>query len=135
MLITRGARRLGLVGLVLLALGASADTVSTQTSVDPYYEFLIGRRLESQGDARGAIAAFERAAAAAPKAADIRAEIASYYLRQNRAADAERAAREALTLDDGNTEAHRVLGLILSASDSKMAEAITHLERVMATPT
>jgi pentatricopeptide repeat protein len=128
----RGARRSSLVGLFLWA---SLATVSAQTVVDPYYEFIMARRLEAQGDARGALAAFERAAAAAPQAAEIRAEIAAYHMRQNHLADAERAAREALALDDSSIEAHRVLGLLLSASDSKIAEAIVHLERVMATPT
>src|SRR5215813_12959745 len=98
----RGVRRSGLGLLLALCASGAATAVSAQTAVDPYYEFMIGRRLESQGDARGAIAAFERAAAAAPKASDIRAEIAAYYLRQNRAADAERAAREALALDNDN---------------------------------
>lgn len=128
----RGARRSGLVGLFLCTSLASA---SAQTAVDPYYEFMMARRLEAQGDAKGALAAFERAAAAAPKAADVRAEIAAYHMRQNRLADAERTAREALALDDNSVEAHRVLGLLLAGSDSKMPEAIAHLERVMATPT
>lgn len=131
MLAMRGARRFGAAGLIVCA---SLTSASAQTVVDPYYEFMIARRLEAQGDARGAIAAFERAAAAAPKAADIRAEIAAYHMRQNRPAEAERAARDAIALDDGSTEAHRVLGLLLSGSDAKMPEAITHLERVMATP-
>lgn len=115
-------------------LGAAATRVSAQSAVDPYYEFMIARRLEAQGDARGALAAFERAAAASPKAADIRAEISAYYLRQNRVADAERAARESLALNDDSIEAHRVLGLLLAGSENKRPEAIAHLERVAATP-
>src|SRR5262245_35873863 len=124
MLTMHRVRRAGLVGLLLCTVVAS---VSAQTTVDPYYEFMIARRLEAQGDSRGALASLERAAAAAPKAGDIRAEIASYYLRQNRLADAERAAREAIALDDESVEAHRVLGLLLAASDNKAPEAIAHL--------
>ena len=94
----------------------------------------VAGALESQGDADGALAAFERAAAAAPRAGEIRAEIAAYYMRQNKGAEAEKAARAALALDSNCLEAHRVLGLLLGGSLDKMNEAVTHLERVFATP-
>lgn len=122
--------------LALSMAGAAAQ------SPDSYFEFLMARRLESQGDQAGALAALERAAAADPASAEVRAEIASFQLRRNRRSDAEAAALQALKLDDGNLEAHRVLGLIYSANVDAMnartpeaqieaaaRQAITHLER------
>jgi len=124
-------------GLVL----SLAGTASAQVP-DAYFEFLMARRLESQGDQAGALAALERAAAADPASAEVRAEIASFQLRRNRRSDAETAALQALKLDDANLEAHRVLGLIYSANVDAMnartpemqvevaaRQAITHLER------
>ena len=72
-------RRLLVVGMLALC----SSPAFAQSAVDPYFEFMNGRRLESLGDAKGALAALERAAAAAPASADIRAEIAAYYMRQN----------------------------------------------------
>ena len=105
-----------------------------QTAADPYYDFLSGQRLKGEGDEKGALAALERAAAAAPAAAHIRAEIASLYLALNQPAAAEKAAQAALALDADSTEAHQVLGLVMSGSPDRMKEGITHLEKVVATP-
>lgn len=113
---------------------AQAPQLASAQTIDPYFEFLMGRRLESQGDAKAALAAFERAATAAPKSADIRAEIAAYYLRHNQPEAAEKAARAALALDGDNIEGHRVLGLLLAGTPAGMKEAATHLERVYTTP-
>ena len=92
-------------GLLLVWLGGPA---AAQTPA-AYFEFLMARRLEAQGDQAGALAALERAAAADPASAAVRAEIASFQLRRNRRADADSAALQALKLDDANLEAHRVL--------------------------
>jgi tetratricopeptide (TPR) repeat protein len=128
----RGVSRLMLVGLCVLG---SAHVLSAQTpAADPYYDFIMARHLESEGDTRGALAALQRAAAAAPKVADIRAEIAGYYLRQNNATEAERAASEALRLDPNSIDAHRVLGLLAAATPSRAKEAIGHLEKVFVSP-
>src|SRR5687767_11618622 len=77
----------------------------TQAPGTAYFEFLMARRLESEGDNRGALMALERAAAADPKSAEVRAEIASFHLRRNQRTDAEKAALVALTLDENNVEA------------------------------
>jgi tetratricopeptide (TPR) repeat protein len=111
---------------------------------DSYFDFLMARRLESQGDTNGALAALERAAAGDPKAAEVKAEIASFQLRRNKRDEAEKAARDAIALDDQNTEAHKVLGLIYAATAdtfngraqaaqfaASAKEAITHLERAV----
>jgi tetratricopeptide (TPR) repeat protein len=139
----RVSRAVGLLlwlGLFLVPVAAAAQT-------DPYYEFMEARRLEAEGNAAGARAALERAAAADPGSAEIRAEIAGLEMRENNIEAAETAAREALKLDANNVEAHRVLGLILAAyvesadendaaakSPERTKEAISHLEKVAATP-
>jgi tetratricopeptide (TPR) repeat protein len=130
-----------LAALVLVPAGAAAQ------GSDSYLEFLLGRRLEQDGDVKGAQAALERAAAADPDTAEVRAELAAFHMRQNDAAAAERTAREALSRDAQNIEAHRVLGLVYSAyaesatengQEAKAPEftktAIDHLEKVAATP-
>ena len=104
----------------------------------------MARRLESQGDNTGALAALERAASADPRAAEVKAEIASFQLRRSKRDEAEKAAREAIALDDENTEAHKVLGLIYAATAdtfngraqaaqfaASAKEAIAHLERAI----
>ena len=122
--------------LLLVSVPAGAQTSSA------YFEFLMARRLEALGDNSGALAALERAAAADPASAEVRAEIASFQLRRDRRSEAESAALEALKLNDNNIEAHRVLGLLYAASADALntaassprfqataREAIRHLER------
>jgi tetratricopeptide (TPR) repeat protein len=132
--------------LALLVLGLVAPPrAAAQT--DPYLEFLTARRLEAEGNNAEARSALERAAAADPTSAEIRAELAGFHMRQNDIPAAEAAAREALKLDASNVEAHRVLGLIAaayaeSAEETKaearapeyVKDAIAHLEKVAATP-
>lgn len=124
--------------LLLLSAGIPAAAQSS----DAYFEFLMARRLEAQGDQVGALAALERAVSADPASAEIRAEVASFHLRRNASTLAESRALEALKLDDSNVEAHRVLGLIYAANvdamnartpaaqvDAGARAAISHLER------
>ena len=139
----RGWYQSAAAGLLLLWMGGPALAQAPAG----YFEFLMARRLEAQGDQAGALAALQRAAAADPASAEIRAEIASFQLRRDRNTDAEIAALQALKLNDGNLEAHRVLGLIYAANVDAMSErtpqgqveagarqAITHLERAAAEP-
>ena len=139
----RLARTVLLVSLVSLHVPVS---VFAQTP-DAYLAFLTARRLESEGDVEGALAALERAAKADPDSAEVRAEIAGLHMRQDNLEAAERAAREALARGADNVEAHRVLGLIYSAYADEgsqrdrdvtardyVKDAIAHLERVAATP-
>lgn len=129
-----------LAGLV----AASTATPAFAQSGDSYYDFLMARRLESQGDNTGALAALERAASADPRAAEVKAEIASFQLRRSKRDEAEKAARDAIALDDDNTEGHKVLGLIYAATAdtyngraqaaqfaASAKEAIAHLERAV----
>ena len=91
---------------------ASSSPAFTQTTSDAYYDFLFARHLEALGDNKGAQAQLEKAAADDPQSAEVRAELAAFHLRRDDADDAERIAKQALALDDSNSEAHRVLGLL-----------------------
>jgi tetratricopeptide (TPR) repeat protein len=132
---------------ILLLVGVLCAPAAAAAQSDPYLDFLMALRLEAEGNNTEARAALERAAAADPKSAEIRAELAAFHMRQNDVPAAEQTAREALALDAGNIEAHRVLGLIVAAysesgeenaPDARAAEyvkeAIAHLEKVAATP-
>ena len=132
---------------VLLMAGFLCTPTLAATQAEPYLDFLLARRLEAEGNNDGARAALERAAAADPKSAEIRAELAAFHMRQNDIPAAEAAARDALKLDAANVEGHRVLGLISAAyaesaeetraearTPEYVKEAITHLEKVAATP-
>src|SRR5258705_7566094 len=115
-----------------------------QTSADAYYDFLIARHLEAQGDSKAAQASLEQAVTVDPKSAEVRAELAAFLLRRDAGDDAERVGKEALQLDDANSEAHRVLGMLYAsrsedtgrgqaaqaAAASLITQGIAHLERV-----
>jgi len=111
------------------------------------FEFMMGRRMESAGDAAGALASLERARKLDPEAAEIPAEIAGYYYRQNRPTDAVTAAEQALKIDKNNVEAHNILGTVFSAwadggtpppsgrtQASTRDAAIEHLTAILNTP-
>ena len=79
------------------------------------YYFLLARQLEDNDKPEEAIAALQKALALEPKSAELRAELAGVYARQNRAVEAITTAEEALTFDAANREANRLLGSIYSA--------------------
>ena len=127
--------------LVVLGMLCVAGDAAAQVS-EAYFQFLMAQRLEGLGDQAGALAALNRAAAADPASAGVRAEIASFHLRRNQRSEAESAALQALVLNDGSVEAHRVLGLIYwtdvdamnartprAQFETSVRNAITHLER------
>ncbi len=62
-------------------------------SADAYLQFMLARQLEAQGDAAGALEALKRAESLAPDSAEVMAEMASMYARQNKATDAHRRRR------------------------------------------
>ncbi|MDQ3070223.1 MAG: tetratricopeptide repeat protein [Acidobacteriota bacterium] len=93
--------------------GAQALTAPV---AEAYYLFLRARNLEGEGDIEGAIAAYTQAAQLAPGSADIRAELAGVYARQNRGADARAEALAALAIEPANREAHRILGFVFSSA-------------------
>jgi tetratricopeptide (TPR) repeat protein len=114
---------------------------------EAYYEFMLGRYEESEGNIDAAIEAYKQAALLDPRSAEIQAELASVYARQNRVRDAIAAAEAALKLDAKNIEAHRTLGLVYAALAHPQEEgtkptspspyttqAISHLEAAMQRP-
>src|SRR3954470_4357937 len=112
--LTRAAGPLVIAGLLLGLTPSGA--LAQPAGVDSYYEFLAARHLEGEGDNAGALAGLQRAAGAEPKSAEVRAEIAAFQMRHNQRGDAEKAAREALAIDENNVEANRVLGQILASN-------------------
>jgi tetratricopeptide (TPR) repeat protein len=110
------------VFLVSVASIGSAQT-STQRGSRPaagdrqaeaYAQFLLARDYEDDNPDR-AIAAYKRAMELDPQAADIPAELAALYLRQNRVEEALATAEQATKIDSTNKEANRVLGIIHAA--------------------
>jgi tetratricopeptide (TPR) repeat protein len=97
------------------ALGQTAASAPQDPKAQAQYEFMMARRMESSGDLTGALASLERARRLDPGAAEIPAEIAGYYYRQNRPTDAVAAAEQALTIDKDNVEAHNILGTVYSS--------------------
>jgi tetratricopeptide (TPR) repeat protein len=113
---------------IVLAVLLAATTASAQTPPAPplpkvtpaanseaMYEFLAARRAEAADDPGAAEAALKRAVALDPTSAELRAEQAGFFARQNRAADAVAAAEQAVGLDAGSEEGHRILGLVNAA--------------------
>ena len=73
------------VVVVALVAGGVPRMAIAQAPNDSYYNFLMGRHLEGEDNIQGALAALDRAAAADPRAAEVRAEIARlHYRRENR---------------------------------------------------
>lgn len=115
---------------VVVFAGLLPGVAAAQTA-DPYYEFLMARRLEAQGNTQAALAALLRAEAADPTSAEIKAEIASFHLRKTPPDrdSGERAANAALAIDAKNVEANRALGYLyagrVDAGDRPMSAAMT----------
>ena len=109
-----------------------------------YDQFMVALHLEEKDDVDGAIAGLKHAMELDPQAAEIPAELAALYMRQNRAEDAIQSAEQALKISPTNREANRGLGLVYTAmaemgrqtgvraradkGDSYVALAIQHLE-------
>lgn len=134
-------------GLLVVAMAAPVQAGQTPPSGQAYYEFMMARRLEALNDLTGAQAALRRALDLDPESAELHAELAGFYARQDKADEAMAAAQQALGLDKDNVEAHRIMGLVDAAlADSQgpppagetpatlRASAIDHLSRVMLDP-
>jgi tetratricopeptide (TPR) repeat protein len=117
------------------------------TPAEAYFEFLLARRLEAQGNTAGALEALKRAQALDPSSAEINAEIAGFYARQNQGSEAIAAAERALAVDPKNLEGNRILGLVFAAWSEGAgtpppgrtraqirASAIEHLTRIFDSP-
>jgi tetratricopeptide (TPR) repeat protein len=102
--------------VALTVAPAAAQVAPTAPDAAAYYQFLLGRHLESAGEPDKALAALREAARLAPGSADVRAEIAALLAREGREREAIEEARAALAIDPRNHEANRVLGALLAAS-------------------
>jgi tetratricopeptide (TPR) repeat protein len=134
---------------VLARSSAEAGQTQTERTAQAYEQFLLGHHFEDADNIDAAVAAYKRAMELDSSAADIPAELAALYLRQNRAQDALTTAELALKLDPANEEAHRVAGFVQAAlaesgrnttprpgdkPDEHLAKAIAHLEAAIANP-
>jgi len=137
----------------LVAAGQSArpgaQAQSTDSIAEAYTQFMMAHRLEEDNDIDGAIAAYKRAMTLDPQAADVVAELADLYLRQNRAQEAIASGEQALKIAPGNSDAHRVLGTVYAsmatsvgrgqraspdAQRENLTKAIDHLEKAIVGP-
>jgi tetratricopeptide (TPR) repeat protein len=143
-----------LAGLALSATSVWAQPPAANQvarTADAYQQFLLAQRLESADDADGAIAAYKRAMELDPHSADVPAELAALYMRDNRTDDATAMAEDALKIDPANRGAHEVLGTIYAtlasqnenansansvavraAQQQNLEKAIDHLEKSIA---
>lgn len=105
--------------LAVCLLAAPAASAQTPPTVEPAptagYFFLLGRHLETEGKVDEAIAAHKRAIALEPSSAELRAELAALYARQDRALEAVEMAEAALQKDPANLEGNRILGSVYAA--------------------
>lgn len=108
-----------------LVLQAPAPQAAVPDTAEAYYLFLQARRLEGEGDIDGAIAAHRRALELAPRSAEVHAELAGLFARQNRVEDAVASAEAALAIDPANREANRILGFVRAARVEGRPGALT----------
>ena len=141
-----------LAAVIAVSMPAAAAAQSNKIA-EAYAQFLIGHHLEEDDDIEGAVAAYKRAIALDPDAADIAAQLASLYLRQNKIQEALATAEQAVKVSPNNSDANRVLGIVYAAlaesssgaerprssgnaakSDENLTKAIHYLELAIATP-
>jgi tetratricopeptide (TPR) repeat protein len=121
---------------------SAASTTAAATTAEAYYQFLLGRHLEGDGQIDKAVAAYQRAAALDPASSAIPAELAGLYARQGRIKEATSAAEAALKLNPADVDAHRVLGSVYASladpddagktpadSADNVRKAVEHLEK------
>lgn len=103
--------------LVAGSVSASPRQRASSPSTEPTasYYFMLGRHLEDLNKIDEAIAAHQKAIALAPKSAELRAELAALYARQDRVREALETAEAALEQDPANREANRIVGSVYAA--------------------
>ena len=127
--------------LVATTLVAASTTMFAQTAAPgdsaggAYYEFLMGLHLESQGNAEGATAAYQRAERLDPESAEIPAALAELYARTNRPTDAIAAGERAIKANPANPEANWILGSLYSrlaeTPSTREADRRTYAQRAI----
>jgi tetratricopeptide (TPR) repeat protein len=137
---------LSVPGAAVAGLAASQPAAPlTADQLAEVYELYLRGREQAQGfDPAGdaaAIATYRKALDVAPRAADLRAALATLLAQNQQLAEARVEARRAIEVDEDNREAHRVLGLIEAAeiqqapdaaTPAMLQEAIGHLEYALA---
>jgi len=131
---------------------AAAPTAPASPQADRLgqaYEQFLRARMIREGDVEGAIAAYKRAMALDPSAADIPADLADLYMDEGRMSEAIATAEQALKISPANYSAHRVLGMIYAQMATNpagrrgggaappadaMPNAISHLEQSIENP-
>jgi tetratricopeptide (TPR) repeat protein len=91
-----------------------ASSANSAKIAEAYDQFLLARHYEDD-NVDQAIAAYKRAMELDPRAADIPAELAALYLRENKVPEALAAAEQAVKIAPDNREGNRVLGVIYAA--------------------
>ena len=112
-----------IAGVVLSGIGAGradaalpqAPAVASQPEAPAAYYFMLGRHLEDERKVEEAIAAHKKAIGLAPDSAELRAELAALYARQDRVREALETAEAALQRDPANREANRIIGTVYAA--------------------
>jgi tetratricopeptide (TPR) repeat protein len=127
----------------------AAPTAQQADRIGQAYEQFLRARMIRDDDVEGAIAAYKRAMALDPTAADIPADLADLYMDEGRASEAIATAEQALKITPANYAAHRVLGMIYAqmATSSPtgrrgggappadaLPSSISHLEQSIETP-
>jgi tetratricopeptide (TPR) repeat protein len=132
------------------APATAAAASRSDDRVGQAYEQFLRARMIRDDDVEGAIAAYKRAMALDPSAADIPADLADLYMDEGRMSEAIATAEQALKITPANYAAHRVLGMIYAqiATSSPngrrgggsappadaMPNAISHLEQSIENP-
>jgi tetratricopeptide (TPR) repeat protein len=111
--------------LIVFLLAAPAASAQDSSTAEPApsagYYFLLGRHLETEGKIAEAIAAHKRGIELEPSSAELKAELAALYARQDRALEAVETAEAALKHDADNAEANRILGSVYAALSEQRA--------------
>jgi tetratricopeptide (TPR) repeat protein len=105
----------GFLAVAAAAAASPAQDAGAPPDTPASYYFMLGRHLEDADKIDDAIAAHKKAIELEPKSAELRAELAALYARQDRAREALQTAEAALQIDGANREANRVLGSIYAA--------------------
>jgi tetratricopeptide (TPR) repeat protein len=102
-------------GLVSAPATIAAQKPAAPDRGDAAYYFILARHLEGLDKVDEAVAALQKALTLAPESAEVRAELAGLYARQDKPIDALNMAEEALKRNPDNREANRILGSIFAA--------------------
>ena len=128
---------------------AAASAPQQDDRTGQAYEQFLRARMIRDADVEGAIAAYKRAMALDPSAADIPADLADLYMDEGRMSEAIATAEQALKITPANYAAHRVLGMIYAQVATNpsagrrggsappadaMPNAISHLEQSIENP-